>query len=1547
MRRPLIPLLALLLALTAVPPTNLPAGAKAPLPPGTYLLAAGAQVQDTDHHLPLPGSLPPEGEAARARSALQAVLDKAVQQGLLRAGTALVDVAVEREWARGQAAGGGSPLLLLAHRLPSGAWQALLPSSDGLYSQWVEALPTTLATGAEMHAHAAGCRPPMPSEPSAVQGSMPALEEPTWPEPRTWTPGPTSVSELNPEERARLLGVPDEVLAWEQQVALRHTADPEATYRYPASLDWRDVGGQDWTTPIGDQARCGSCVAFGTNAAIESRLEIAAGNANLNPNLSESHLFYCGCGFCCNTGWHPENAMDYAQHTGVVDEACFPYADSNQLCSPCSDWRNRVTKIESWSGTSSTSEMKQALADHGPIEVTMVVYSDFFDYTGGVYRYTYGSREGGHAITLVGYNDSEGYWIVKNSWGTSWGEAGWFRIAYGQCDIDDYAYIPVVTGAGPQVQLFSAANYQGDVVFRGGSGFSNAPAADSHSLQIPSGWSARTWRGDNRSGEERCWSQSVPDLAAHDWQAAIQSIEVYNYDECPTTCQPGAGQAALYASPNYQGACVTLDAGDYPTPAQWGGLGDDNTESVRLGDGTEVLLCELENYGGRCETLAANDPNLADNYIGANTVSSARVLQPDTAPPTGRITAPAADAVVRTCPLTIEAQAGDEHSQVARVEFHAYYDGSWHHLGDDGEAPYTRDWDCTAIPDQHVWLAIDVWDTAGNEAEEAGGQVRITLDRKPTPPTLLRPCGSATLPPDTATTLEWDASRGAAQYQVHLWGGAVDDTSAWLSSTSWAAGILAAGSYQWQARARNSYGESAWSAPCTFTVAPSSAVGPLLVDGIQVDDDFLGDSRGNGNGQAECGETIELYVRLRNHGTSAATGVHATLSSASSYVTWPSNTSSSYPNISAGSTGHNNDDFDLVIARGTPHGHSIPFTVQVSAENGGPWSDAFALPVSCPGPDLEPYTPQGYPFPVTPSSVQGTKGVGTLVAGVPTYLDWFVANTGSQDVLDTFYVELWVDETRIMRYAHGSLFHNWYSGYNDWPAIIDEPGWHTLRLVVDADDDVAEMDETDNVWERDFFWESGCHDPYEPNDDPAHATPLSYGESKAGDICPPGDQDLFQFSGEAGDRILVDIDAQVDGSDLDSYLALLDRDGLRVLAENDDDGSSLDSKLAFQLPREGTYYLRVRDYDHGHQGGAGYTYTLHLLRGDSDPPQAAITSPLDNAWLHPAQQQITASATDDGSGVRSVEFLWHDADWQGSDWVWLGTDDDGRDGWAIDLSTAGLSEQRGAALYIWAYDAAGNWSGAGVWNLGLDRTPPMVSARTLPMYGDAPFLDFWVDWWGCHDNLSGLDTFDLQMRDGATGNWTPLLAATAETSHRFVGQDGHTYYFRVRGRDQAGNCSTYATGDGDDQYTVQVCEVEPDAYEADNSPASAQPIATDGTPQTHNFHAEGDADWVHFEARAGQHYVLATANIGGHADTVLSLVDQDGSTLLGSDDNSGEAWLTSRLEWRAPASGTYYAQVVHADAWAYGCTTEYLLSVQEVEGPTLERVYLPIVLRRR
>jgi len=260
-----------------------------------------------------------------------------------------------------------------------------------------------------------------------------------------WTAGETSVSRLTTEEQDRLLGLASDTLKPHSfSQAMTHAAP--ATLSLPASIDWRDHNG-DWTTPIRDQDSCGSCVAFGTLGAVESRLEIYHDNPNENPDLSEQHLFFCGEGDCSD-GWYPSSAMNFMRETGAVDEGCDPYDADDHACSLCTDWQDRVTKTHCWYYATGRDNVKYYLANYGPVEATMEIYRDFNFYIGGIYNHTWGSYRGGHAITLVGYDDGGGYWIAKNSWGKDWGEDGWFRTSYGDV-INDWAYVPVFDQTPP------------------------------------------------------------------------------------------------------------------------------------------------------------------------------------------------------------------------------------------------------------------------------------------------------------------------------------------------------------------------------------------------------------------------------------------------------------------------------------------------------------------------------------------------------------------------------------------------------------------------------------------------------------------------------------------------------------------------------------------------------------------------------------------------------------------------------------------------------------------------------------------------------------------------------------------------------------------------------------------------------------------------------------------------------------------------------------------------------------------------------------------
>ncbi len=251
-----------------------------------------------------------------------------------------------------------------------------------------------------------------------------------------WKAGVTSLSPLSTAQRKQRLGADSSKAA--QRLTIAQTASAVAAAHSPR-FDWRDAQGGNFVTEVKDQKTCGSCVAFSTVATIESAFQIARANPNSGVNLSEAQMFYCygaAKGATCESGWWPDDAFNAARDLGVTDETCFPYTPGDQACSLCTDVANRLTKITNWHSISDTAAMKQWIATRGPLTTCFMVYDDFPNYLSGVYHHVSNTQLGGHSVSVVGYSDPDGCWICKNSWDTTWGDGGYFRIAYGDSGID-------------------------------------------------------------------------------------------------------------------------------------------------------------------------------------------------------------------------------------------------------------------------------------------------------------------------------------------------------------------------------------------------------------------------------------------------------------------------------------------------------------------------------------------------------------------------------------------------------------------------------------------------------------------------------------------------------------------------------------------------------------------------------------------------------------------------------------------------------------------------------------------------------------------------------------------------------------------------------------------------------------------------------------------------------------------------------------------------------------------------------------------------------
>ena len=267
-----------------------------------------------------------------------------------------------------------------------------------------------------------------------------------------WVAGETQVSKYNFEEQKRLVGAKFKSIPVEEKRLIAPLG-----FELVGSFDWRDVNGFDWMTPVRNQGSCGSCWAFGTTGSMEAVINIVYDDPTIDMDLSEQTLISCsGCGDC--DGGYPYSTYNYIKDTGIPDEACFPYKAANAPCDICPDWIERAWYITDFKYVSNDPySIKWALQTYGPLGVAMYAPDDFLYYMSGIYEPVYVSPEWNntfpfgsinHWVTLVGYNDVEEYWIVKNSWGWWWGSWGYGKIAYGV--LEEHNYILAITSVeGP------------------------------------------------------------------------------------------------------------------------------------------------------------------------------------------------------------------------------------------------------------------------------------------------------------------------------------------------------------------------------------------------------------------------------------------------------------------------------------------------------------------------------------------------------------------------------------------------------------------------------------------------------------------------------------------------------------------------------------------------------------------------------------------------------------------------------------------------------------------------------------------------------------------------------------------------------------------------------------------------------------------------------------------------------------------------------------------------------------------------------------------
>jgi cathepsin L len=190
------------------------------------------------------------------------------------------------------------------------------------------------------------------------------------------------------------------------------------------SLDWRTEGA---VTPIKDQGQCGSCWAFSTTGSTEGAYFLKKGEL---VSLSEQQLVDCSTSYGnegCNGGFM-DYGFEYIIDNGITDEADYPYKARDQKCSTGKPVKATISSYKDVKAKDSNAFL--AAVNIGPLSIAIEADQNGFQfYSSGVFTGTCGVNLD-HGVLIVGYgiDGANKYYILKNSWGTSWGEKGYMRI---------------------------------------------------------------------------------------------------------------------------------------------------------------------------------------------------------------------------------------------------------------------------------------------------------------------------------------------------------------------------------------------------------------------------------------------------------------------------------------------------------------------------------------------------------------------------------------------------------------------------------------------------------------------------------------------------------------------------------------------------------------------------------------------------------------------------------------------------------------------------------------------------------------------------------------------------------------------------------------------------------------------------------------------------------------------------------------------------------------------------------------------------------------
>lgn len=690
----------------------------------------------------------------------------------------------------------------------------------------------------------------------------------------------------------------------------------------------------------------------------------------------------------------------------------------------------------------------------------------------------------------------------------------------------------------------------------------------------------------------------------------------------------------------------------------------------------------------------------------------------------------------------------------------------------------------------------------------------------PNAPTLTSPLIGASFKEGEEIILTWSAT--GTEYYGEVWGGPGGTLSfGWQTGTSKNIGAQWSGyQYLWHVKARNSAGESGWSPTWAFTVYPGT---PTNVNASSISCSQINLAWSDNSGSEEG------YKVYRNGSLIATLGSNVT----------------SYQDT--GLTGDTSYSYTITAYRGNIESNS---------------SNTATASTSACQPDLVPNPREGHIDSVTVSSESGTASNNTLYAGKPIYMDWGFKNASTTSISANYYVDLYIDNQRFVHYPFTSLCAGCQGGFDDWMETWNSPGWHTVRLVVDPENTIAESDESNNEWSKQFFWVGYDLTVHKPGTGNGTVTSIPTGINCGSDCsesyafnttvtltATAGAGSTFDgwngggCSGTSTCTVTMTTATSVTASfnvQTSSYTLDVNKIGTgngTVISNPSgvDCGSTCSYSFGDNTPVTLTATADTGSTFIGWSGGGCSgtgTCTVTMTEDTSVTASFDDTTNPDVTWIAPVSDeqvynvtnqviQLEVSATDNISIDRVVFLRWDYVDLQ---YIQIGAASNAP--YLVDFNTGSLLPDWNY-IVAYAFDASGRSSSQYIWLNHIN--PPGAFDKSGPLNGATNQSTNPTLVWEASTGTASYEYCYDTTNDNACSNWTSNGNSTSKSMSGLSA--GTTYYWHVRAVNTAG--TTYANGDSTAFWSFTTAPNLP------NPPAAPSNLSTTAVSQS-----EIDLTWA-------------------------------------------------------------------------------------------------------